>query len=53
MDDDIVLKKKTQFQNPWREFENFLKRIEPAAAAVNTPQHQALPVVSEARSDQG
>ncbi len=53
MDDDIVLKTKTEFQNPWTEFENFLKTIEPAVAAVNTPQHQALPVVYEARNDQG
>ena len=52
MDDDIVLKKSTK-KNPWREFEDFLKRIEPAVAAVDIDTHPCLPVVYAARKNQG
>ena len=34
MDDDITLTLERKSQNPWRLFENFLKQIEPAVAAV-------------------
>ena len=52
MDDDIVLKKSTK--NPWREFqEDFLKRIEPAVAAVDADSHPCLPDVYTARKNQG
>ena len=34
MDDDIVLRTKTT-KNPWRIFEDFLKRVEPAVGAVD------------------
>ena len=52
MDDDIVLKKRTK-KNPWREFEDFLKRIEPAVAAVDADSHPCLPDVYTARKNQG
>ncbi len=54
MDDDIVLNTTTKQQNPWREFEDFLKRIEPAVASVETfPKSRCLPAVYNARKDQG
>ncbi len=54
MDDDIVLSTTTKYQNPWREFETFLKKIQPAVAAVDTfPEHQCLPMVYKARKVQG
>ena len=52
MDDDIVLKRTTK-KNPWREFEDFLKRIEPAVAAVDADSHPCLPDVYTARKNQG
>ena len=52
MDDDIVLKKSTK-KSPWREFEDFLKRIEPAVAAVDVDSHPCLPDVYTARKSQG
>ena len=44
MDDDIVLRFKTEpnNHNPWREFENFLKRIEPAVGAVDIYNNEFL-----------
>ncbi len=54
MDDDIVLQTTVRNQNPWREFEDFLGRIEPAVASVETsPGNRCLPVVYKARKDQG
>ena len=36
IDDDIGLRTKAHDANPWRQFEQFLKEIEPAVAAVDT-----------------
>ena len=48
MDDDIVLQSNkimTNISDPWRQFEDFLKRIEPAAAAVDaSPNHHVRDV---------
>ena len=52
VDDDIVLEFETKQNNPWREFEDFLKRIEPAVAALDTDS-QRLPGIYEAREKQG
>ena len=52
MDDDIVLKKSAR-KNPWREFEDFLKRIEPAVAVVDVDSHPCLTDVYTARKNQG
>ena len=55
MDDDIILKyfEKTVQKNPWREFEDFLIRIEPAVAAVDTDRNKCLKFVHNAREKQG
>ncbi len=48
MDDDIVLVK-AENKNPWREFEEFLKRVEPAVAALELDVNKCLPPVYRAR----
>ena len=55
MDDDIVLEFKTKpnNHNPWREFENFLKRIEPAVGAADIYTKERLRLVYNARKKQG
>ena len=52
MDDDIVLKTRTT-KTPWRMFEDFLKRVEPAVAAVDVDTHPCLQNVYSARMKQG
>ena len=41
MDDDIILTAKAT-GNPWRAFEDFLRRIEPAVAAVDTNRNRCV-----------
>ena len=55
MDDDIVLRFKTEpnNHNPWREFENFLKRIEPAVGAVDIYKNEFIQIAYRARKKQG
>ena len=55
MDDDIVLRFKTEPKNlnPWREFENFLKRIEPAVGGVDGYSYEFLRFCYEGRKKQG
>ena len=56
VDDDIVLqsdKTMTNITDPWRQFEDFLKRIEPAAAAVDTDSNYHLKTVKIARRNKG
>ena len=54
MDDDIVLRFKTEpnKRNPWREFENSLKRIEPAVGAADIYTKERLRFVYNARKNQ-
>ena len=63
MDDDIVLRFKTKHsfwnflrfttkqnnRNPWREFEKFLKRIEPAVGAVDIYKNEFIQIAYRAR----
>ena len=55
MDDDIVLRFKTEpnNHNPWREFENFLKRIEPAVGAVDIYKNEFLRFCNKGREKRG
>ena len=56
MDDDIDLqskKKMTNITDPWRQFEDFLRRIEPAAAAVDASPKYHLRAVYSARRRKG
>ncbi len=54
MDDDIVLQTTVRNQNPWREFEDFLGRIEPAVASVEIAySNRCLPLVYKARKGCG
>ncbi len=54
MDDDIVLKAKAETtENPWRVFENFLSRIEPAVAALDTTTHLCVAQTYRARKSRG
>ena len=66
MDDDIVLRFKTKHsfwnflrfttkqnnRNPWREFEKFLKRIEPAVGAVDIYKNEFIQIAYRARKKQ-
>ena len=52
MDDDIVLETKTK-KNPWRIFEEFLKRIEPAIGAVDIGDHLWLRRAYKGRENKG
>lgn len=49
MDDDIGLHTKTRNSNPWREFEDFLKQVEPAVAAIDTNTNGMLQHVLNGR----
>ena len=51
MDDDIVLQTK-RAENPWRAFEDFLTRIEPAVAAVDTSNNRCVPRTYAVRKSQ-
>ena len=42
MDDDIILTTKAKRRNPWRLFEDFLRRIEPAVGAVDTNRNRCV-----------
>lgn len=53
LDDDIGLSTKTPNANPWREFEDFLKQIEPAVAAINTDTNGMLQHVLNGRKQKG
>ena len=55
MDDDIVLRFKTELNNlnSWREFENFLKRIEPAVGAVDIYNQEFIHLAYTARKNKG
>ena len=53
LDDDIGLSTKTPNANPWREFEDFLKQIEPAVAAVNTDTNGMLQHILNGRKQKG
>ena len=55
MDDDINLKNKLPEKavNPWRTFENFLRRVEPAVGAVDTNENNWVRRTYEARKLQG
>lgn len=55
MDDDIHLevKSNTTKTNPWRLFEDFLRRVEPAVGVVDGSGRQCLPVVYKARKSLG
>ena len=52
MDDDIVLQTKTR-KNPWRVFEDFLMRTEPAVGIVDVTNNLRLPRVYESRKQRG
>ena len=49
MDDDIILEAKSEVGDPWKIFENFLRRIEPAVAAIETDENPSLQITYEAR----
>ena len=52
MDDDVVLKSKTNKPgNPWRKFENFLERIEPAVAIADGSHVQRAPIAFKQRQN--
>ena len=51
-DDDIILEA-SKGKNPWRILEDFLKRIEPAVAGIDTDTHPFLPAIYSARRKQG
>ena len=55
MDDDIFLQLKLpgRKENPWRLFENFLRRIQPAVAVVDGSGSQYLPRILNARNHLG
>ena len=52
MDDDIILEAK-ETGNPWRLFEDFLRRIVPAVGAVDTNSNHCVKRTLEARKLQG
>ena len=52
MDDDIGLRTKTRNSNPWREFEQFLKQVEPAVAAIDTDTNSVLHHALDGRKKQ-
>ncbi len=54
IDDDIILEGATEEKQPWRAFEDFLRRIEPAVAAIELAKtNKCLPVIHEARQKHG
>ena len=56
MDDDVVLQSNkiiTSITDHWRQFEDFLKRIEPAAAAVDSSPNHHVRAVFSARERKG
>ena len=55
MDDDIYLETKSPGNpiNPWRLFEDFLERIEPAVGIADASGCEYLPSVYKARKEQG
>jgi hypothetical protein len=55
MDDDIDLQAKanSNLTNPWRAFENFLRRVEPAVGAVDMNRNQWVPRTYKARRAHG
>ena len=53
LDNDIGLTTKTQNSNPWREFEDFLKQVEPAIAAIDTNTNGMLQHILNGRRQKG